>query len=132
GSAVATGAGIVGQDVADPAIILIGTGAEVAVCVEAAETLSERGLAARVVSMPSWDRFALQPRESRDAILPPGVPRLSVEAASTFGWERWSDAQVGIDRFGASAPGAEVLERLGIAATHVVASALELIAEGGR
>ncbi len=132
GSAVATGAGIVGQDVADPAIILIGTGAEVAVCVEAAETLSERGLAARVVSMPSWDRFALQPRESRDAMLPPGVPRLSVEAASTFGWERWSDAQVGIDRFGASAPGAEVLERLGIAATHVVASALELIAEGGR
>jgi transketolase len=132
GSAVAVGAGVVGPGVSNPEVVLIGTGAEVAVCVEAAAALSTQGVAAQVVSMPSWDRLAAQPRASIDAILPPGVPRLSVEAASTFGWERWSDAHVGIDRFGASAPGAEVLERLGIAVSPVVDAALNLIARNPR
>ena len=90
--------------------MLLGTGSEVAVCVTAAKQLADAGVAARVVSMPSWDRFEAQDDEVRAAILPPGVPVLSVEAGSTFGWARWADESVGIDRFGASAPGEFVLE----------------------
>ena len=74
----------------------------------------------RVVSLPSWDRFAAQDAEYREQLLPAGVPVLSVEAATTFGWERYADDSIGIDRFGVSAPGDEVLERLGINVDHVV------------
>lgn len=126
GSAVNTGAGIVSTD-QNPAVVLIGTGAEVGVCVEAATELRQRGIATRVVSMPSWDRFSNQDRSTIEDILPPGIPRVSVEAGSTFGWERWSDAQIGIDQFGASAPGAEVLNRLGIHPASVVDAALHLL-----
>jgi transketolase len=77
--------------------------------------------------MPSWDRFAEQPAEFRDDVLPPSVPALSVEAAATFGWAAWADASVGIDRFGASAPGELVLDELGINLDHVVEAALALI-----
>ena len=110
-----------------PTLVLVGTGSEVAVCLEAAADLRADGIAVRVVSMPSWDLFAAQPETYRDAVLPPGIPRLSVEAAATFGWERYADASVGIDRFGASAPGAEVLDKLGINPTHVVEQARALI-----
>ena len=107
----------------EPALVLIGTGSEVSVCVEAAAILKEEGVAVRVVSMPSWDLFAAQPQSYRDAVLPPAVPSLSVEAGATLGWERYADRSVGIDRFGASAPGAEVLDRLGINPAHVVEQA---------
>jgi transketolase len=107
--------------------VLIGTGSEVALCVAAADRLRRAGIATRVVSMPSWDRFAAQGAAFRNRILPAGVPSLSVEAASTFGWERYATASVGIDRFGASAPGGEVLERLGINVDHVVARASALV-----
>jgi transketolase len=126
GSAVATGAGVVVDTEATPDVVLLGTGTEVALCVDAVTRLADQGVAARVVSMPSWDRFARQDRALRDAVLPPGVPVLSVEAATTFGWERWADDSIGIDRFGASAPGAEVLRRLGIDLDHVVARATAL------
>jgi transketolase len=69
--------------------------------------------------MPCWELFEEQDDAYRDEILPPGIPRVSVEAATTFGWSRWADASVGIDRFGASAPGDVVLEQLGITADHV-------------
>jgi transketolase len=128
GSAVARGAGIVSDPDGPAAVVLIGTGSEVATCVDAAAALADRGVAARVVSLPSWDRFAAQGRSFRDEILPPGVPVLSVEAATTFGWERYADASIGIDRFGASAPGELVLDKLGINVDHVVQRALELIA----
>jgi transketolase len=127
GSAVARGAGIVSDPNGPAAVVLIGTGSEVETCVDAAAALAERGVAARVVSLPSWDRFAAQDRAFRDEILPPGVPVLSVEAATTFGWERYADASIGIDRFGASAPGELVLDKLGINVDHVVHRALELI-----
>jgi len=110
-----------------PSLVLIGTGSEVSVCLEAAASLREEGVGVRVVSMPSWDLFAAQPESYRDAVLPPGVPRLSVEAAATLGWERYADASVGIDRFGASAPGAEVLDKLGINPTHVAERARALL-----
>ena len=127
GSAVSTGAGVVVDSAVTPAITLIGTGSEVALCVDAAERLTDSGVATRVVSMPSWDRFAGQPIQFRHEVLPPGVPTLSVEAATTFGWARWADDAIGIDRFGASAPGALVLEKLGISVDHVVERATALI-----
>jgi len=127
GSAVERGAGIVvAED--DPQIVLLGTGSEVAVCVEAAARLAADGVRTRVVSLPSWDRFEDQSPEYRDSVLPPGVPVLSVEAGVTFGWSRWADASIGIDRFGVSAPGAEVLDKLGINVDHVVERAKQLIA----
>ena len=128
GSAVRLGAGIVSDSDAAPEVVLIGTGSEVEVCVDAADRLREHGRNVRVVSLPSWDRFSEQDELTRDAILPAGVPALSVEAATTFGWERWSDDSIGIDRFGASAPGGLVLDRLGINVDHVVERANALLA----
>lgn len=127
GLAVHTGAGLVVDPTDPPEIVLIGTGSEVAVCVEAAEQLTADGIPARVVSMPSWDRFESQPAQFREDLLPAGVPTLSVEAGTTFGWRRWADDSIGIDRFGASAPGQVVLDELGIDADHVVERARALI-----
>ncbi|MEZ5134757.1 MAG: transketolase C-terminal domain-containing protein [Acidimicrobiales bacterium] len=114
-------------DVPDPDVVLIGTGSEVAVCVDAATQLAAGGIAARVVSMPCWELFEAQDASYRAEVLPQGVPVLSVEAATTFGWARWADASVGIDRFGASAPGAEVLRQLGIEPGHVADEARRLV-----
>lgn len=122
--------GYVLRDVDAPAVVLVATGSEVHVCVEAAEALDADGVAARVVSLPSWDIFEAQPESYRDEVLPSGVPTLSVEAGVTFGWERYADDCLGIDRFGASAPGGEVLERLGFTADNVAARARALVATG--
>jgi transketolase len=127
GSAVERGAAVV-RSAPSPAVVLLGTGSEVALCVEAAERLAEDGIAASVVSLPSWDRFEAESPEYRDSVLPPGVPVLSVEAASTFGWTRWAIDSIGIDRFGASAPGSVALDKLGINVDHVVARARRLVA----
>ncbi|MEP6661693.1 MAG: transketolase [Acidimicrobiales bacterium] len=113
-----------------PALVLIGTGSEVALCIDAASRLNADGVATRVVSMPSWDLFAAQPDSYQSMVLPTGVPRLSVEAAATFGWSRWADASVGIDRFGASAPGAVALVNLGINVDNVVRNAHALVSRG--
>jgi transketolase len=112
-----------------PQVVLIGTGSEVSVCLDAAEALAADGVAARVVSMPSWELFAARDPAYRAEVLPEGVPRLSVEAGATFGWERWADDSIGIDRFGASAPGAQVLAELGIEVGHVVERARALLAD---
>jgi transketolase len=111
-----------------PELVLIGTGSEVAVCLDAATTLEGEGIATRVVSMPCWELFDEQDASYRNTVLPPAVPVLSVEAASTFGWSRWADRSVGIDRFGTSAPGGEALRRLGINADHVADEARQLLA----
>jgi transketolase len=128
GSAVARGAGIVRDTAAEPDIVLVGTGSEVAVCVAAAESLTGHDVAARVVSLPSWDRFEYQDGDYFDELFPIWAPVLSVEAGTTFGWERYADDSIGIDRFGVSAPGDVVLDKLGINPTHVVERALELLA----
>ncbi|HSL57097.1 MAG TPA: transketolase [Acidimicrobiales bacterium] len=129
---VARGGYVLADPDGDPDLVLIGTGSEVAVCVQAAADLSADGVATRVVSLPSWDLFAAQDRSYRDRVLPPGTPRVSVEAGSTFGWERWADAAVGIDRFGASAPASVALDRLGINPGHVAATARQLLATTSR
>ena len=118
-------------DADSPDLVLIGTGSEVAVAVAARATLAERGLSVRVVSMPSWELFEEQPDDYRASVLPPGCPTLAVEAAVRFGWERYADDVVSIDRFGASAPGDVVLRELGITPEHVVERALALLGAGG-
>jgi transketolase len=127
GSAVAAGAGVVRDPNAAPDVVIVATGSEVAVCVHAAESLAERGIGARVVSMPSWDRFERQHPATRSSIFPVGVPVLAVEAGVTLGWHRYADDVIGIERFGVSAPGNVVLEKLGINVGHVVERAVALL-----
>jgi len=127
GSAVATGAGVVRECDGKPSIILIGTGSEVGLCVNAASELSQTGEKCRVVSMPSWDRFERLSKEQQSEIFPKDVPVLSVEAGVTMGWERYADQTIGINRFGTSAPGAIALEKLGISLEAVVQASKSLI-----
>ncbi|MBX3159949.1 MAG: transketolase [Deltaproteobacteria bacterium] len=111
-------------------VLLIATGSEVSLALAARELLAKDGIAARVVSMPSWELFRAQPADYRDAVLPPGQrKRISVEAGATFGWrEHIGDAgiAIGLDRFGASAPGEVLLEKFGITAQHVADAARSL------
>lgn len=118
GSAVMHGAGVVIEPEHMDAI-LIGTGSELSLCIKAAELLSEENIGIRVVSMPSWDRFERQSGELRATVLPHHIPTVSVEAGSTFGWSRYADSCIGIDQFGASAPGSVVMENLGITVAHI-------------
>jgi transketolase len=114
-----------------PDVILIATGSEVSVAMKARELLSQRDIGARVVSLPSWELFEEQTQAYRDDVLPPSVrARVSVEAAATFGWERWvtSDgAMVGIDRFGASAPGGALLKQFGFTPENVAEKAEDVL-----
>lgn len=126
GSAVARGAGVIFEPDTAIEVVVIGTGSEVGLCLEAAQRLHAQGCGARVVSMPSWDRFLAQDANFRAEILPPGIPVLSVEAATTFGWRIFADRCIGIDRFGASGPGAVAMDRLGINVDNVVNTALEM------
>jgi transketolase len=114
-----------------PDVILIATGSEVALIVAAESILRKVGVRARLVSMPSWRLFEEQPADYRESVLPAAVTgRLAVEAASPLGWERWTGlggAIIGIDRFGASAPGATVFREYGFTVEHVVDEALALV-----
>ncbi len=121
-SRVAEGAYAV-VEVDSPDVILVATGSEVSVCVDAAAKMATDGVAARVVSMPSWELFGRRSQADRRSILDPGVPTVSVEAGVTLGWERFADVTVGINRFGASAPGSVVLRQLGITDDNVVEAA---------
>jgi transketolase len=111
-----------------PKLVLIGTGSEVWVCLDAAKELGAAGIPTRVVSMPCWELFEEQDEAYRDSVLPGDVPKLAVEAAASFGWARWADESVSIDRFGASAPGKIVLENLGFTTENVAARARGLVA----
>jgi len=120
-----------GDPLASPDLVLLGTGSEVALCLAAREQLAAIGIRARVVSMPSWELFDEQPVEYRSAVLGPvGVPRLAVEAGVFQGWYRYTGergAMLGVNRFGASAPGKEVLRHYGFTVEHVVERALGLL-----
>jgi transketolase len=118
------------EDAVNPQIVFIGTGSEVAPCVEAKRTLDGEGIRARVVSMPSWEIFEEQSAAYKASVLPAGVPKLAVEAGSPLGWWKYvgQDGDViGLDRFGASAPGPIVLEKLGFTAPSVVEKAKALL-----
>jgi transketolase len=124
---LARGAYVLTGDEPGPDVVLVGTGAEVSVCVGAAKLLQAEGVAVRVVSMPSWELFEEQGRDYQKEILGSGVPVLAVEAAASFGWSRWADATVSIDHFGASGPGAEVLAHFGFTADNVAEQARALL-----
>ena len=114
-------------------MILIASGSEVSLAVEAHEKLLAEGIRSRVVSMPSWDIFEHQTQEYRDSVLPPKVTaRVAVEQASTFGWERYvgtSGRIIGMKTFGASAPLKELQRKFGFEPDQVVAAAKELLAK---
>ena len=112
----------------NPQLILIASGSEVSLIVEAAEQLAVEGIVARVVSFPSWELFEAQEEDYRASVLPKHISaRLAVEAGATLGWERYASAVVGIDHYGASAPYKVIFERFGFTVENVVARAKELL-----
>jgi len=126
-AAIARGAYVLADPDGEPDVVLIGTGSEVAVALDAAATLTAAGRSVRVVSMPCTELFAEQADEYRASVLPPGTPTVSVEAGVTFGWARWADSSIGIDRFGTSAPGEQAMAGLGITPGAVVEAAEALL-----
>ncbi|MDR3773442.1 MAG: transketolase [Terracidiphilus sp.] len=118
------------QDAANPRVVLIATGSEVSAAIDAAKLLAAEGIAARVVSFPSWKIFEEQTAEYKASVLPAGVPKLAVEAGATLGWWKYVGLDgdvIGLDRFGASAPGPIVLKELGFSAENVAARARKLV-----
>jgi transketolase len=133
-SGVARGAYVLGEaSSGNPEVILIASGSEVSLAVEAHEKLVAQGIRSRVVSMPSWEIFEHQTQEYQDEVLPPDVTaRVAVEQASTFGWERYvgrSGRMIGMKTFGASAPLKELQRKFGFEPDHVVAAAKELLSK---
>jgi transketolase len=115
-----------------PAVVLIATGSEVHLAMSARAVLEQQGIATRVVSMPSWELFRAQSPRYRASVLPKAARKVAIEAGATLGWREWvgdRGAVVGLDRFGASAPGATAMEKLGFNVEHVVEVALSVIAK---
>ena len=127
----AKGAYILSDDGGTPDLIMIGTGAEIELCLKATEELRKEGKKVRVVSMPSWELFEAQDEAYKESVLPKAVKkRVSVEAGATFGWCRYvgdEGVSIGIDTFGASAPGGVALEKFGFTVDNVVAKAKEIL-----
>jgi transketolase len=120
------------KKVLEPSMILIGTGSEVHICVEAAQVLKkDHNIKASVVSMPSWENFERAPAPYRERILPSSVTkRLAVEAGISMGWEKYTGLEgkvLGINKFGASAPGGTVLKAYGFSVGNIVKNALDLL-----
>jgi transketolase len=120
----------------DPEAIIMATGSEVSLAIEAQSRLHDQGVPVRIVSMPCWELFEQQDAAYRDEVLPPGVRcRVSVEAGVTLGWDRWTGpdgVRIGIDgRFGASAPYKTIMHELGFTAEHVAARTLALVEQHG-
>jgi transketolase len=132
---VARGAYVVADSEAGkPAVVLIATGSEVHLALAARKALVAQGVAARVVSMPSWERFRAQKPRYRASVLPRSARKLAIEAGATLGWREWvgdKGAVIGLDRFGASAPGNVALEKLGFNVPNVVNAALALVNKRG-
>lgn len=128
---VRNGGYILWQSSEQPDIILIATGSEVHIALEAARLLDEQGIAVRVVSLPSWELFEAQTEEYREMVLPHGIKaRISIEAGVTFGWERYvgnEGVAIGIDRFGASAPFNVLYQQFGLTSERILAEAYKLL-----
>jgi transketolase len=111
-----------------PDVVLVATGSEVSLALEARAKLAQEGIEARVVSMPSWELFDEQDAVYRASVLVPGVPKLAIEAGTTRGWRDYADAVLGIGHFGASAPGKVLFEKFGFTAERVAEAAKALLA----
>jgi transketolase len=118
-----------------PEVVIVATGSEVHICLEAKDLLQEKGIPTRVVSMPCWEFFSEQPREYRQSVIPREARlRVSVETATSFGWERWigeDGLTLGIDRFGASAPSEVVLSHFGFSGKQVAGRILDALRATG-
>jgi transketolase len=134
-SGLAKGAYVLADGPGEPAVLLIGTGSEVALCMAARKILAEEHITARVVSMPSWELFEAQPQSYRDAVLPPAITaRVSVEEGATIGWDRYAGPGgivLGMHSFGMSAPIKAVSEHFGFTVNHVTEAARRAIGRGG-
>jgi transketolase len=119
------------SDADDAQVILMGTGSELQLALDAQSQLAEKGVAARVVSMPSWELFAAQTAAYQQSVLPANITaRVSIEAGTTFGWERYlgsTGKAIGLDHYGASAPYKTIYQEFGITAEAMVEAALSLI-----
>ena len=128
---VAKGAYVLSESGKIPDAILIGSGSEVHICLEAQRLLVKKGINARVVSMPSWELFEKTSQSYKDAVLPPRISaRVGVEAGIGMGWERFvgnAGVFIGINRFGASAPGATVMKKYGVKASTIVSKTMMLV-----
>ena len=119
--------GYVISDVENPQAAIVATGSEVSLALEAKKLLADAGIRVRVVSLPCWEAFEAQPPEYRESVLPPALPTVSVEAGTTLGWDRYANRSIGIDRFGASAPGNVVYQNLGFTPQRVADEVKSLI-----
>ena len=130
-SGVLKGGYILWESGDSPQVVIMATGSEVHIALEAGQSLESEGIAARVVSMPSWEVFDEQTKEYRDSVLPPSLrARVSVEAGTTKGWERYvglDGASVGMSGYGASAPAAVLYENFDITAKRVADEARKLV-----
>lgn len=130
-SGLQSGGYVLWEGKATPDVILIGTGSEVHIALDAGKLLQKKGIGARVVSLPSWELFDAQPREYRNEVLPGNIrARVSIEAASPVGWERYVGLEgtaIGVPHFGASAPAKVIYEQFGLTAQHVVEEASKLL-----
>jgi transketolase len=117
-----------------PDLILMASGSEVGLIVEAAEQLAKEGICVRLVSFPSWELFRLQPEEYRRSVFPENIPlRISVEASISQGWREWvgdKGVQIGLDRYGASAPYKEIYKHLGLTTERIIEDARRLVRKG--
>ena len=133
-SGLQKGAYVLADGPGEPAVILIGTGSEVALCLAARNILAEERVTARVVSMPSWELFEAEPQAYRETVLPPAITaRVTVEEGATIGWDRYAGpggVVLGMHSFGMSAPSKAVSEHFGFTATHVAEAARLAIRRG--
>ena len=114
--------------------MLIATGSEVELALRSQAALDAKGIQVRVVSMPCWEAFDKQDEEYRSSVLPAGIPRVSIEAGITLGWQKYtapSGAVIGIDRFGASAPGDVVADKLGMNVSNVLSTVERVLRDKG-
>jgi transketolase len=117
-----------------PKVILIATGSEVQLAMESQTLLEAKGISTRVVSMPSWELFEKQPLDYRKKVLLSGVPKIAIEAGATLGWYKYigeGGGVIGLDRFGASAPGKTALEKLGFNVDNVVETTFSVLGMRG-
>jgi transketolase len=128
---VAKGAYILKEAEGEPELILIATGSEVSLALKSQDALQAQGIAARVVSMPSWELFEKQPKAYRNHVLPPALrKRVTIEAGSPIGWHKYATdegAVIAMNRFGESGPGEEILRLFGFSVQNVIEKALEVL-----